>query len=89
VRSGHEPATAERPKTGTPTTDPRGPNGAPTRRPPPEKAIAFFGILYLDDVIPLKEWPAISYFDMYVVQVCHTARVIWLPRRGVAVTVEQ
>ena len=53
MRSGHEPATAERPKTGTPATDPRGPNGAPTRRPPPEKAIAFFGILYLGG--PLHE----------------------------------
>eukprot|EP01047_Picozoa_sp_COSAG01_P133281 COSAG01_NODE_63252_length_280_cov_12.801105_1_plen_66_part_01 len=34
MRSRHEPTTAERPKAGTHATDPRGPNGAPTRKHP-------------------------------------------------------
>ena len=53
MRSRHEPTTAERPKAGTHATDPRGPNGAPTRKHPPEKAIAFFGLL--DPRSPLHE----------------------------------
>eukprot|EP01048_Picozoa_sp_COSAG05_P030218 COSAG05_NODE_10374_length_569_cov_0.472340_2_plen_54_part_01 len=53
MRSRHEPTTAERPKAGTHATDPRGPNGAPTRENPPEKAIAFFGLL--DPRSPLHE----------------------------------
>jgi hypothetical protein len=36
VCSRGEPTTAERPKTGSHATDPRGPNGTPTRRPPRE-----------------------------------------------------
>jgi hypothetical protein len=43
-----EPTQQTHGRTGT-----HGPNGAPTRRPPPEKAIAFFGFLYLGG--PLHE----------------------------------
>jgi hypothetical protein len=50
VRSRHEPTTAERPKAGTHATDPRGPNGAPTRKHPPEKAIAF--LVFLTPEVP-------------------------------------